>query len=211
MSSRATLSLSTDGPAASHLPRLERQLRFILEIDRLKGILRRTLLTDGSRHENSAEHSWHLALMAVVLAEHAAEPVAVDRVVRLLLVHDLVEIDAGDTFVYDAAGHADKQQREQCCAERLFALLPAEQGAELRALWDEFEERATPEARFAAALDRLQPILHNMATAGHSWRHHGITAEQVLDHNRHMAHGAPALWEHVRRLVDAAVEQGWLG
>lgn len=190
--------------------RLVQQLRFIHEIDRLKTVLRRTLLTDGSRRENSAEHSWHLALMAVTLAEHAAQPVDTDHVVRLLLVHDLVEIDAGDTFVYDAAARESQAAREAEAARRLFGLLPPAQRDELHALWDEFEARTTPEARFAAALDRLQPILHNVATQGHSWRQHGITVDQVLERNRHVQDGAPRLWEEIVRLVEGAVAEGWL-
>ena len=190
--------------------RLARQLEFVLEVDRLKSVLRRTLLTDRSRHENSAEHSWHIALMAVVLAEHAAEEVDVARVVRMLLVHDVVEIDAGDTYVYDAVAAADKSEREERAAERLFGLLPADQAAEVRALWDEFEGRATPEARFAHAVDRLQPILHNFATEGVAWRRHGVTADRVEAINRHMAEGSESLWRHARRLIEEAVERGFL-
>jgi putative hydrolase of HD superfamily len=191
--------------------RLAHQLAFVLEIDRLKGVLRRTLLCDRSRNENSAEHSWHIALMAVLLAEHAAAPVDVARVVEMLLVHDVVEIDAGDTYVYDLEANRDKEEREQRAAERLFGLLPADQAAAVRALWDEFEARATPEARFAHAVDRLQPLLHNFATEGAAWRQHGVVQEQVVSHNRHMAEGAPRLWEHARRLIAAAVERGYLG
>src|SRR6056297_294642 len=155
--------------------RLEQQVAFILEIDRLKTIYRRTYLTDTSRFENSAEHSWHIAVMAMLLAEHA-NTLEVDqlRVIKMLLIHDLVEIDAGDTFAYDTAAHADKAAREQAAADRLFGLLPADQAAEFRALWDEFESRQTPEAKFAGALDRLQPLLHNLYTHGRSWREHGV-------------------------------------
>lgn len=190
--------------------RLARQLAFVLEIDRLKTILRQTAISDDSRRENSGEHSWHLATMALVLAEHSPEPVALERVLGMLLVHDIVEIDAGDTFAYDTAGQVDKLEREERAAERIFGLLPADQAAELRGLWDEFEARETPEAKLAAALDRLQPILLNMATEGRAWRQHGVTAEMVLDRNRHVADGAPVLWEHIRGLVDEAVGRGWL-
>ena len=190
--------------------RLARQLAFVLEVDRLKTVLRRTLLTDRSRHENSAEHSWHIALMAVVLAEHAAEEVDVGRVVRMLLVHDVVEIDAGDTYVYDAVAALDKAEREERAAKRLFGMLPDDQAAEVRALWDEFETRATPEARFAHAVDRLQPILHNFATEGVAWRRHGVTADRVEAINRHMAEGSENLWQHARRLIAEAVERGLL-
>jgi putative hydrolase of HD superfamily len=190
--------------------RLGRQLAFVLEIDRLKTILRQTAIADGSRRENSGEHSWHLAMMALVLAEHSPEPVVLERVLGMLLVHDIVEIDAGDTFAYDTTGNLDKLEREERAAERIFGLLPDDQAAEIRVLWDEFEVRETPEARFAAALDRLQPILLNMATEGRAWREHGVTAEMVLERNRHVAEGAPALWEHIRGLVDEAVGRGWL-
>lgn len=190
--------------------RLARQLDFILEVDRLKSVLRRTLLTDRSRHENSAEHSWHIALMAVVLAEHADDAVDVARVVKMLLIHDVVEIDAGDTYVYDVAAAVGKAEREGRAAERLFGLLPADQAAEVRALWDEFERRETPEARFAAAVDRLQPLLHNFATEGQAWRHHGVTADRVESVNRHIAEGSESLWEHARRLIAEAVERGYL-
>jgi putative hydrolase of HD superfamily len=191
--------------------RLARQLEFILEVDRLKSVLRRSLLCDRSRNENSAEHSWHIALMAVVLAEHADEAVDVARVVKMLLVHDVVEIDAGDTYVYDVAATVDKAEREGRAAQRLFGLLPADQAAEVRALWDEFEARETPEARFAAAVDRLQPLLHNFATEGQAWRHHGVTADRVESVNRHMAEGSQRLWEHARQLIAEAVERGYLG
>ena len=144
------------------MDRFEQQLRFIVEIDRLKNVLRRTLLTDASRRENSAEHSWHIALMAPLLAEHACEPVNVERVMRMLLVHDIVEIDAGDTFAYDANGNADKAERERRAADRLYGLLPDDQARELRAAWEEFEAAESAEARFAHALDRLQPLLQNL-------------------------------------------------
>lgn len=190
--------------------RLERQLQFILEIDRLKGVLRRTLLSDRSRRENSAEHSWHLAVMAVLLEEHAAVEVDLSRVVKMLLVHDVVEIDAGDTFLYDEPARQNKDAAERRAAERLFGLLPPDQGSELREIWDEFEARETPEARYAYALDRLQPLLLNVATEGVAWREHGVRSHQVLDMNRPMGEGAPTLWERARTLIEQAMEKGWL-
>ena len=190
--------------------RLESQLAFVLEIDRLKTVLRRTTLVDRSRHENSAEHSWHIALMAVLLAEHAAEEVDLGRVVRMLLVHDVVEIDAGDTFCYDAEANAGKEERERRAAERIFGLLPADQAAELRELWDEFEARETAEARYANAVDRLQPMLHNLATEGCSWQRHEVSVEQVIERNSPIGDGAPGLWEHARARLEEAVEKGWL-
>lgn len=190
--------------------RLERQLRFILEIDRLKGVLRRTLLTDRSRVENSAEHSWHLAVMAVLLEEHAVGDVDVLKVVKMLLIHDVVEIDAGDTFLYDETARTNKHGAERRAAERLFGLLPEDQARELRSLWDEFEARETRDARYAYALDRLQPLLHNIATEGESWQEHGVQSHQVRSMNRPMEEGAPRLWEHARALIEEAVEKGWL-
>jgi putative hydrolase of HD superfamily len=188
--------------------RLEQQIRFILEIDALKGVLRRSYLLAGDRPENSAEHSWHVAVMAVLLAEHANERVDTSRVVRMLLVHDLVEVDAGDTYVYDSAGVEAKAEREARAATRLFGMLPEDQGRELRALWDEFEEGRTADARFATALDRLMPVLHNVHTAGRSWREHGITADRVIARNAAISRGSRKLWEYARALIDGAVAAG---
>lgn len=187
--------------------RLDRQIEFLCAIDELKRVQRQTTLLDGSRRENSAEHSWHLALYAIVLAEYGGG-LDVHRVLRMVLVHDIVEIDAGDTFIYDEAGQADKQDRERRAADRLFALLPADQGGRLRAAWEEFEERRTPEARFAYAIDRLQPLLHNHRTAGAAWRRHGITAGQVAAKNAPIAAGAPRLWKLARSLIAESVRRG---
>ncbi|MDX2232461.1 MAG: HD domain-containing protein [Leptolyngbyaceae cyanobacterium bins.349] len=189
--------------------RLAQQIQFILEIDKLKGILRQTLLTDASRRENSAEHSWHIALMAVLLAEYAPQPVEVLRVVKMLLIHDLVEIDAGDTFCYDDQHNQSKADREQQAADRLFGLLPTDQAIELRSLWDEFEAQTTPEAQFATALDRLQPMLNNYQTEGGTWKKHGITRDRVWHRASPMATGAPALWEFTQQLIQAAIAQGY--
>jgi 5'-deoxynucleotidase YfbR-like HD superfamily hydrolase len=188
--------------------RLERQIRFILEIDALKDVLRQSRLVGTERRENSAEHSWHVAVMAVVLAEHANQPVDAGRVVRMLLLHDVVEVDAGDTYVYDAAATAGKAEREARAADRLFGMLPADQERELRSLWEEFEEEATPEARFAAALDRMMPVLHNCATGGRSWREHGITADRVIDRNSSMREGSHALWAYALARITEAVARG---
>lgn len=191
--------------------RLAAQIRFLTEIDRLKSVMRQTWLLDGSRLENDAEHSWHLAVMALLLGEYAAEPeVDMARVARMLLVHDLVEIDAGDTYLYDEAANADKAERELRAADRIFALLPADQGEALRALWEEYEAGETPEARFAAALDRLQPLIHNVLTEGRAWRHHGIHAGQVLGRVCSIADGSPALWAYAQSLIREAVERGYL-
>jgi putative hydrolase of HD superfamily len=189
---------------------LARQIQFLLEIDRLKQITRRTLIADGSRRENDAEHSWHLALFAVVLAEHGPAKLDLVRVLKMVLVHDLVEIDAGDTYCYDPAACATQRDRELAAAERIFAILPADQGNELRELWEEFEAKETAESRFAAALDRLQPVLLNYHTQGRAWLEHGVTRAQVIERNRHIAAGAPRLWEYARSLIDDAVEKGYL-
>jgi len=190
--------------------RLKRQLAFIVEIDKLKSVFRQTLLTDGSRYENDAEHSWHIAVMAILLSEYAADKVDAHRVVKMLLVHDMVEVYAGDTFCYDEKAALDKDEREQKGAERLFALLPPDQAGEFTALWDEFEKRGTPEARFAAALDRLQPLLHNYHTHGAAWQKHGVTSDKVLVRNRHIGEGAPALWVYAEGLIREAVNKGYL-
>lgn len=198
-------------PLSAAPVRLARQLEFILELDRLKRTLRQTLLLDASRQENSAEHSWHLALMALLLEEYAATPVDVARVMKLLLVHDVVEIDAGDTFCYDAGANLDKEAREQCAAERLFGLLPPEQEMELRALWDEFEAGESAEARYAVALDRLQPLLHNMLTTGGTWRMHGVRRAQVLERMRPILRATPELWPLVEGCLERASAEGWVG
>jgi putative hydrolase of HD superfamily len=188
--------------------RLERQIAFILEIDRLKSILRRSYLLSDPRHENSAEHSWHLAVMAMVLAEHANSEVNPLRVLQMLLVHDIVEIDSGDTYIYDAAGNDTKAERENAAARRIFGLLPPDQETEIAQLWQEFEARETPEAKFAAALDRLMPLLHNYHTEGRSWREHGITEGQVMSLNSHMNEGSQTLWEYAEALIKDATTKG---
>jgi len=199
----------TPGGSASGTTRLERQLAFIIEADRLKGVLRRTTLCDGSRRENSAEHSWHLALMAMVFGQDA-DGIDTARVVRMVLVHDLVEIDAGDTFAYDVAGNEDREQREQRAAERIFGLLPPDQHAEFRALWDEFEAEATAESRLAVALDRLQPLLNNHVSGGGSWREHGITRAQVLHRMAPIQRGLPGLWPSVLEIVERNCALGYI-
>lgn len=190
--------------------RLNQQIAFILEIDKLKSVLRRSYLLNEDRHENSAEHSWHLSVMALVLAEHADAEVDTLRVLKMLLVHDIVEIDAGDTFIYDTAGNDTKAEREQVAARRIFGLLPSDQSAELQELWQEFEARETPEAKFTAALDRLMPLLHNYHTEGGSWREHGISKAQVLRLNTHIADGSETLWKYAEVLIHDAAAKGYL-
>lgn len=188
-------------------PRLAAQLAFVAELDRLKGVERRTSVGGGTRLENAAEHSWHLGVTAPLLAEHAPEPVDVARVVRMLLLHDVVEIDAGDTFAFDEAGHADKAEREGRAADRIFALLPADQAAEARALWEEFEACTTPEALYANALDRLQGLLQNVLNGGGTWRAHAVSRARILERQDPIRTGAPALWPWVVSVVDAVM--GW--
>ncbi len=190
--------------------RLAAQIDFIVRIDRLKSVTRQTLLTDHSRRENSAEHSWHLALMALLLTEYAREPVDGVRVMRIVLAHDLVEIDAGDTFCYDENAKQGQHARELAAAKRIFALLPDDQAAELRALWDEFEARCTPEARFAAALDRLQPLFNNYLTRGGTWQEHDVVRAQVRRRIAPIADGSPRLAEVAAAVISAAVEEGYL-
>ena len=190
--------------------RLDRQIEFILELDRAKTVLRRSYLTDGSRNENDGEHMWHVAVAALVLAEYSDRPVDVAKVVSMLLVHDVVEIDAGDTFVYDAGAHADKAAREQAAADRLFGMLPRDQETRFRELWEEFEARATAEAHMAAAVDRLLPLLLNRASGGRSWREHQIRSGQVLHVNASVADASARLGSLVRSIVSDAVRAGML-
>jgi putative hydrolase of HD superfamily len=192
------------------MTRLEQQLAFIVELDKLKYILRQSMLMDRSRRENSAEHSWHLAVMAILLTEYASEPVDVTRVMKMLLIHDVVEIDAGDTFAYDTVNIATQNHREQRAADRLFGMLPAEQRDEVRALWEEFEHRATPESKYANALDRLQPLLQNFYSGGQSWRKHGISREQVIDRMRPVEIGIPQVWPTVMKIIDDACAAGYV-
>lgn len=197
--------------AAADFPRkLRRQLVFIAEVDKMKTILRRTLLTDGSRQENDAEHSWHLALMAVILEEYAAEPIDLGRVLAMVTVHDLVEIYAGDTFAFDPAANQDKQRREQDAADKLFGLLEGEQGRQIRRLWEEFDAMDTADSRFAASLDRIQPFMHNLLTEGHTWKLGSVTREQVYRRMAPVKVGMPALWPWLESQVALAVERGWI-
>ncbi|RSN59910.1 HD domain-containing protein [Actinomadura sp. WAC 06369] len=190
--------------------RLAAQVAFIVEVDRLKTVLRRSVLVADDRRENDAEHSWHLALMVAVLAEHADEPVDVGRTLKLVLLHDLVEIYAGDTFLYDAEGAATQERREREAADRLFALLPDDQAVEFRALWDEFEERRTPEARFAKAMDRLQPLLLNYNNRGGTWRTPGVTDADVRRRKAVIGDASADLWAYARTLIDEGARRGWV-
>jgi putative hydrolase of HD superfamily len=190
--------------------RLTAQIAFAVEIDKLKRVLRRNHLMDGSRRENDAEHSWYVGMLAMVLGEHAPPGTDIQRVVAMLLVHDLVEIDAGDTFVYDAVAVAAQADAERAAADRIFALLPGRQGVELRALWDEFEARETQEARFARALDRFAPILANHHTEGGTWGLFKVTAAQVKEKVRLIEDGSPSLGAYALELVELSVARGHL-
>jgi putative hydrolase of HD superfamily len=191
--------------------RFRKQIEFILEADRLKHVRRKTILLDHSRRENSAEHSWHIALMVLVMSEYSKETdIDFFHVMKMLLIHDLVEIDAGDTYCYDDNGRKDQSRREEIAAQRVFGLLPADQAAALRALWDEFEKRETPESRFANALDRVQPLLNNYFTDGQTWQENDIKSGQVHRRMRPVKDGAPVLWDYVSALIEDAVKMGFL-
>ena len=190
--------------------RLTRQIAFLVEADKLKAVLRRTALIDGSRQENSAEHSWHLALVAVVLAEYAPEPVNLVRVLEMLAVHDLVEIDAGDTFAYDVQNSATKADREHIAAERIFSMLPGDQASRLRALWEEFEDQQTPEAKFANAMDRIQPLLQNAFSGGGSWCNQNLTRAQVLQRMAPIQGAMPAVWPMIVETIESFCANGVL-
>ena len=193
------------------MDRFRQQIEFILEVDKLKHVLRQTILMDKSRRENSAEHSWHIALTVMLLAEYARDgEVDFFRVMKILLVHDLIEIDAGDTYCYDDQGRKDQVAREKLAADRIFNLLPPDQARTFRCLWDEFEERKTPESRFANALDRVQPFLHNYFTRGQTWQENDIKSAQVKARMQPVDDGAPVLWRYVSSLIDDAVNNGFL-
>lgn len=197
----------SDSPAV----RIARQIEFIAECDKLKEVFRQTINTQSRRAENDAEHSWHLCLCVIVLAEHANAPgLDVLRVLKMLIVHDLVEIDAGDTFAYDVAAMVNQHEREAVAAERIFGLLPPDQAREFRALWDEFEERKTVEAKFAAAVDRFQPMLLNCRSQGAAWNRHGVTHDRVVARNQHIADGSAELWRHAERMLQDVVDAGHL-
>ena len=185
-------------------------MAFLVEVDKVKNILRRTQTIYSERRENDAEHMWHLSLMAVTLSEYAAEPIDLLRVLKMLLIHDLVEIDAGDTFAYDTAGMETKMQREILAAERIFGLLPEDLGREFRQLWDEFEERETSEAKFASALDRLGGLMPNYHNQGGAWREMQVSVDRIKSRNRPIGEGSPALWEYAESLIDEAERLGWI-
>ncbi len=205
--------------------RLKCQLEFLLEADKMKSLYRQTyIIADESpaasrndypdnvpskRRENDAEHSFHLALFAMILAEHSNERIDVLKVMKMVLIHDIVEIDAGDTYCYDKAGNSTKREREEKAADRLFGLLPSDQQQEYRGLWEEFERMDTPESKFAAALDRMQPMLLNFAKGGISWREHNVKYSQVYERNKHIKNGSEEIWEYVEEMLKSAMGKGY--
>ncbi|HCH5063522.1 HD domain-containing protein [Vibrio parahaemolyticus] len=193
------------------MDRLEKQLALLIELDKLKSVLRRTRVKSAEgRLENSGEHSWHVALMAVLMEEHANAPVDICRVMKMLLIHDVVEIDAGDTFVYDTAASKEQAEKEIKAAERLFGMLPTDQGQELLALWQEFEAAQSDDAKYAKALDRLIPMLLNYHNNGQSWKENSVTREQALTINKRIELGSVTLWDKAKELIEEATEKGWL-
>lgn len=191
------------------MSRIEQQMEFLREIDGLKKIGRQTYLKDGSRKENDAEHSWHIAVMALLFSEYANEQVDVLHVISMLLIHDIVELDAGDTYAYDEAGNATKRERELAAAERIFHILPQNQAEAMRALWDEFEANETPEAKFAHSMDNLQPMMLNDASGGKAWLEHQVTLSQILRRQEKTAEGSEKLWEYARtNILEKNVKAG---
>lgn len=191
--------------------RLLQQMAFIIEADKLKNIFRQSYISDESRRENDAEHSWHLSLMAITLCEHANDPdLDLLKILRMVIIHDIVEIDAGDTYIYDEQHKLDQEIREQQAADRLFGMLPSDQALEFRSLWDEFEEGKSPEARFAKAIDRLHPMLLNYLASGKTWQKHGVVATQVRAINQKIDHGSSTLWDYAQDLIEKSIADGML-
>ena len=190
------------------LERLEKQIRFIVEIDKVKNIFRQTYLADAGRKENDAEHSWHIALMAYLLQEYAEKPVDVSKVMLMVLIKDLVEIDAGDTYAYDDAGAETKRAREEAAADRIFGLLPEDQGKYFRELWEEFEAYESPEGKYAHLLDNFQPLLLNDASGGLSWQEHQVRKSQIYKRNEKIEETSETIWNCMKEIVQKHIECG---
>ncbi len=193
-----------------HTERLQKQMAFLLEVDKMKNIIRQTYLSDGSRKENDAEHSWHLALMAIILSEYFDKDIDLLKVVKMLLIHDIVEIDAGDTFCHDQKANEDKKEREEKAAKRIYQILPDDQAQEYKSLWHEFENVSTKESVFANILDRLQPSILNLSSNGKSWLEHEVSKKQVLERNEMVFSGPEEIAEYMKMLLDTAVKSGYL-
>ena len=192
------------------MERIEKQMQFILEIDKEKQIKRKTLQSNGKDFEDDAQHAWHMAIMTLLLSEYANEKIDVLKTISMLLIHDLVEIDAGDTYAYDEKGYESKPQREQAAADRIYGMLPGGQGQALRALWEEFEAGETDDAKFANAVDRTQPFWGNFYIQGRVWKENGIEAKQVIRRNEVTKEIMPEVWEAVYEQIQQAVQNGWL-
>lgn len=190
------------------LKRLEKQIQFIVEIDKVKNIFRQNYLADGERKENDAEHSWHIALMAYLLQEYSEKPVDVSKVMLMVLIHDLVEIDAGDTYAYDAAGAETKRQREEAAADRIFGLLPEDQGKYFRELWEEFEAYETPEGKYAHLLDNFQPLLLNDVSGGLSWKEHQVKKSQIYKRNEKIEETSETIWNCMKEIIQKHIDCG---
>lgn len=190
--------------------RLLKQIEFIIEIDKAKRIFRQNVVIGTERNEDDAEHMWHLAVMALLLSEYSKDDVDILQVIKMVLIHDLVEIDAGDTFCYDEKGYLDKGEREQKAADRLFNILPSDQAEEIMKLWREFEGLKTPESRFASCLDRLQPLILNYNTNGHTWKKPGVTSEKVLKRNELLKENTPKLWDYAKEIIESSIKKGIL-
>lgn len=190
--------------------KLRNQIKFVMIIDDMKNIFRRNLIIDGSRRENDAEHSWHFAMLAMILEEYSAEKINIERVLKIALVHDLIEVYAGDTFAYDEKGNEDKHDREMQAAEKLFGILDPVQGAEIRALWDEFEQMETPEARYANAIDRIQPLILNYMTNGHTWKEGNVHSTQIYKRMDIIRTATPELWHIVEGIINTSIQAGIL-
>ena len=190
------------------MERLKKQMDFILEIDKEKNIRRQSLISDASRQETDAEHAWHLAVMCALLSEYSNEKIDVAHTMLMVLMHDLVEIDAGDTYAYDEEGNKSKAERELKAADRIYNLLPLDQAKMARELWDEFEAMDTPEARFANTLDKIQPVFLNDAAGGISWTRHGVYIDQILKRDARVHEGSEELWKYTKKILDKNVENG---
>lgn len=192
------------------MDKLLRQISFIKEIDKLKYIQRKTKLLNSDRHENDAEHSWHLAMMAIVLAEHSDKPIDILKVVKMVLIHDIVEIDAGDTFIYDTTKSHSNTEEELLAAKRIFGLLPSEQAEEFIAIWEEFEEGNSDEAKFAKSMDRLEPLLQNTSNNGGTWAEFNVSYEKVYEKKKAIKNGSRTIWNYAENLINESVAKGIL-